>query len=701
MQHRPIATALRWIVIAIVLAILARCGVELFLEQSPSKPVSEDRLASGQAEKTTAESTQEFIELDGSEEQTIETQASEKTDLDEQTDVNNRSGQPAIAKPKFTADPQSTSSRLQTVPKSANQSDEVPHHSDENTSAQEVVPATSDSSTVSNELDNDKQTIEHTDSNIGDPLITPNLLPSVEPSTTEDEAPPYQDQYLDAEPWLDDRYPVAGESPTGRRVSEVEFVYYDAEDDFLGSETEKGVRGLLAQETLHFGDLAFSFEFSDFDSNFLNYRSGSDALLSLRQIAMPLAMNSWLDNTLGHQRTSTDNFLHGGYRFRLPTSPLLGYSGRVYNPDQSFHWSIGRSGSYQGIALKQFNDEGGTLASLGYKRNLNSNWSVGTELTTLNDHDLVSDHTSLLGAVEYTGDDNRTSHEIHVLADDDSHLGVWTDSAYQFDTGPTLRYGTFYFDDELQWSDTAVADDQLGAYVRIDRNSPRYNYSLGYEYYETGLEDDALLSSDNHSLFLTGTYRLNKKTSAGFSAVLFDRDFEFSDTSSTLNDHQTNWRLSSYLYKNYFSGTARAEIFAGERSSDIPANERSNLGARLSYDWKLPERHRLTTEISTEQEDFAADEIRRDQVSVLYRQDLNEELSVGATGAYFNSDSESFSSTTGTSLNVDARWQFHPEWFASLTINKNETAISSGDTGLGDVVGGNALIADDRIVVNR
>lgn len=463
----------------------------------------------------------------------------------------------------------------------------------------------------------------------------------------------------------------------GRRLLEMEYQYYLNKDDFLGDETEQGLHTRYRRETMNYGELDFEMSLSDFtqDDSTQNHE-GSDALVTIRQTGMPISNDFLLNNALGHQRSSSDPFLHGGYRFRLPTSPMLGYSSDLFSSNQRIQWFAGLTGSYEGVALQQFDDDGGTLIGASYQQELAPSISLGGQISNLQGHDEVADHNSLLLAGKYAPSNNIQSHELHLLADDNSKFGVWSDSKYRLTPGMVFRYGGFYIEPDLLWTDADIADDQLGFYLRFDKQGFRNNFSAGYDFFETGIENNALVTSSNHTVYFNNNYRVNRKLTLGVAGSVSQREFM-----STENDEQDSWRVNGFVFYRLPLGTSRFEINVSELDSQNPANTRESNRLRWSHDWKTPQRYRLTTELSTENEKLFKDELQQYTASLIYRQEVFDNLTWGATVSVIRSDSDQLGVQDGASAGVDARWQMSPNWYTSLSANYNETTTDASTSG--------------------
>lgn len=488
------------------------------------------------------------------------------------------------------------------------------------------------------------------------------------PSATAPDPQVYVDAYLADDPDYVDRLleDHAGNKP-GRRSLDLASHYYRNDDDFLGTETEAGINLHYRRETLNYGEIDVESSVNNYDYDRLNQvDQDTSLLLTLRQTEMPLDSNWYLNTTLGHQRTVASPFLQGGYRFRLPTSPLLGLSGEAQSREERVQWFLGNTGDYRGFVLRQFEEDSGKLAGAAYERQLSPELRLGGKLLHLQDHEEVAEHSSLLLGGRYQQAGRLSFHELHLLADDDSQMGLWTDSANYLDNGFTLRYGLYYIEPRLLWSDAAIANDQQGIYTRMDRRGYRHDFSVGYDYYETGL-DDAITQSDNHSLFFSTNYRASRDFTFGASSNFAQRNFSAAD-----NERQDSWRLQGYLYQRMLVGTSRYEIFASEQDGDNASSQRDSQGLRWSHDWRMPRRFRLTTELSYETENHADDTRDNWLAGTIFRHDLNDEFSWNINAAVIRSDSDQAGASNDISLNASTRWQFHPHWYTSLTVNMNQ-----------------------------
>jgi hypothetical protein len=513
---------------------------------------------------------------------------------------------------------------------------------------------------------------EIADASAGTPLLTEDL-PDPDPKG-------YTDQYLfEGDVAVYDDGSTIDNEPYGQRFFATDLIYYRSDDDLFGDETEQGGRALWRRETLHWGIVDAELQFSNIDSNYLGRDgNGTDVLFTFRQSAMPISDILTLDNTFGHHRTRISSLLHSGFRYRLPSSPILGYTSSVAGIDNQVRFSTGKTGIYQGVALPHFEETGGRLTTLAYETRFKEDFELGTELAWVDGDSDVRDHTSFLLAGRYGDADGTSEHTARLLGDDDGNLGLWTDSYQELRTGPTIRYGGFYFGPDLAWTDEPISSDQMGLYLRGDTDGYRYSLSGGYDYLEIGLDSDSIGSSKTHSTFFSGNLRATRDVSIGLNTNVALRQF----SGGPIEDDQIAWRMNSFASLGTKAGVARVEVFNAELNSDINANERSQRGLWTSFDWRLPQGLRLTNELRFEWDDDSRGETRRDEFSALMRYELLDNVSIGLNASLYQTQGDSFNADNGYSLNADARWAFLRNWYASFSANINVATYDIDDAGL-------------------
>ena len=108
--------------------------------------------------------------------------------------------------------------------------------------------------------------------------------------------------------------------------------------------------------------------------------------------------------------------------------------------------------------------------------------TLGTLVERYTVGDEVPDHESGAIALQYQSDDRRHRYVAHTLLDSGGGNGVWLDGDNQLGRW-RQRYGIFWLEPELLWSDASLTDDQQGIYTRSELRSSRYNLTVGTTYY--------------------------------------------------------------------------------------------------------------------------------------------------------------------------------------------------------------------------
>ncbi|MGI9330718.1 MAG: hypothetical protein ACR2QB_08350 [Gammaproteobacteria bacterium] len=520
--------------------------------------------------------------------------------------------------------------------------------------------------------------------------------PQVAADVPEPENEGYTDQYLfEGELAVFDDGETVDNQPYGQRLFATELIYYRTDDDVLGDDLEQGISTLWRRETQNWGVVEADLLVSDIDSSYLG-REGSktDMLFTVRQSAMPVSDILTLDNTFGHHRTRVSSLLHGGFRYRLPSSAILGSTTALTGIDSRLRFSTGKTGVYRGFALPQFEETGGRLSTLAYETRVKEDFELGAEVAWVDGDSDVRDHTSLLLAGRYELPDGSQEHSARLLGDDDGNFGLWADSFQELRGGQTIRYGGFYVDPELTWTDEPIASDQMGLYLRGDTDGYRYSLSGGYDYMEIGLNNsDSLGSTKSHSTFFSSNLRATRNISLGLNGTAALRKF----TGGLVEDDQVAWRVNSFAGLTTVLGQARLELTNAELNSDISTTERSQKGIWTSFDWRLPQGLRFTNELRIEWNDDVRGETRRDEISALTRYDLLDNVSIGLNASLYRTDGNSFNADDGYSFNADARWAFLRNWYASLNASYN---VATYDFDAGGLLINNKTAGSNSIWLN-
>jgi hypothetical protein len=495
-------------------------------------------------------------------------------------------------------------------------------------------------------------------------------------SAAGDSAPvAYLDQYL-----VDDSVPGYFESVDqrdqlyGRRSLDVELGYYSATDELLGDDLEQGLNLRWSRETLNWGTLDLETSLVDLDgSRERNSLAHSEGVITLRHSAMPISSSNLLDTTLGHQRYFSSSLLHGGYRFRLPTSMLQGLRTDLSSDRRGVRLVTGSVGRSAGIRMPTFEATGGKLTAVAFDSQLSEGLEFGTEIVSVRDDDDIRDHTSVLLGTRYRGADNASEHAVRVMGDDEGNIALWTDSRHSLRNAMTIRYGVFHFDPEIVWSDLPIVTDQQGLYLRGERHNSRLNLMAGYDFIAHGQGGESATPFAAHTLTFNGSMRLRRTVLVGLSTSASDRSY-----SGTVADDQGIMRINLFTSLTLDVGDLRIDVYSDSISSQVESSRLDRQGAAASLRWQMPERIRLTTELRVEDDTDQRGHKQRAEFSTLLRYDLLDNLTAGIQASVHNTTGDRNVHSGGISLSADVRWRFAPNWFGSLVLNRNTSEIQQG-----------------------
>ena len=124
--------------------------------------------------------------------------------------------------------------------------------------------------------------------------------------------------------------------------------------------------------------------------------------------------------------------------------------------------------------------------------------------------------------------------------------------------------------------------------------------------------------------------RVRRNLTLGANAELAARTFH-----GVLGDEQDLWRGTIFANFGIASGNLRLEAFMGALDSAIESNRRERDGLRAAFDWRMPERLRLTTEVRHEQDRDSRGTNHRDELAALFHYDLLEDVSFGVNGSIY------------------------------------------------------------------
>jgi len=494
--------------------------------------------------------------------------------------------------------------------------------------------------------------------------------PTASASSAQRDEPIYADVYLfadDALPPLEAARSYASQ-PFGQETLAVDLSSFTSRDDFLGDDTERGARVFWSRETENWGTFDLDVQLADVNSTFAGRPTdGSEAVATLRQSSMPVSATALLSTAAGHQRTPFSALLHGGYRYRLPSSIVLGINTELAAIDRRMRLTLGNIGAYRGVRMPRFDDTGGRVSGFAYEQAVNDAFDLGAEVANVRGDNDVRDHTSLLLAGRYTPAGDVHEHALRILADDGGQFGFWADSRMSRERWPTLHYGVSYLEPELTWTDQPIPHDQMSAYLRAESGKSFFDVAAGYDFLETGVKSDLLVPTTTHSAFVTGQLRIRRALSIGASATFSQRSIE-----TLVDEVQDISRLNMFASLRSRIGTTRLEAFSYALDSPIQTNHRARDGIAASISWRMPERLRLTTELRVEDELSEHGDTKRTELSVLFRYNLFDDLSLGLNSAVYSTRGIAYAEDDGLSLSADAQWTINRNWRATLSVNRNK-----------------------------
>ena len=482
----------------------------------------------------------------------------------------------------------------------------------------------------------------------------------------------YEDEYLlegDDLPGL--TFESGYEEPLGRRFFSTDLVVYRNDNNVFGGQSEQGLRSRWGRETLRFGTLEADVVVSDITHSFpVDRGSSTEAMVTLRQRGAPVADDWLMSNTLGYQRSLSGTHVGGGYRVRLPSSPLMGIAGEIGDANRTAHWFTGRTGRINGIALTQFENDGGNVTGGGYRQSFSPWFSVFGQVVNFSGNQQRPGHTSMLTAASLANEDRSRQYDFSLLVDDSANIGLWADTEHLLNDKILFRYGAYYLDPNLAWMDKPIASDEYGGYFRADRQSSTLSLSAGYDYSRTGLNLQDGSRSDVHNLYFNGNFRLTRRLNIGTAGTIVSRSL-----TSSVDDSQFAWRLSNFLFYRSLLGTSRFEFFLRRSDSDFVDRRRDTTGLLLSHQWRMPQSLRLTTEFRTQDTQSGLMNSREVEASAIIRHDLHESFSWGFNAGLYRRSSDQLGTNNGVALNADVRWAFLPNWYTTLIVTRNSARL--------------------------
>jgi len=452
--------------------------------------------------------------------------------------------------------------------------------------------------------------------------------------------------------------------PEGRRFLSVEYQYYrDKRSPY--DDWENGVLLNGRRETLNYGELDLSGALRKGNQQSFQDDSGN-AQFTLRQYDFALSEHRIMDNTAGVLRSNADSMLSSSFRMNLPSALLLGAKSRISGQDSSLDISAGRIGRLGTGQIQGFDTSDGKLFSLGYNHDLGSQWRVGTYALDLEGAADVPDHQSVASALEYRGTDDRQSYKAHLLLDSKGQNGAWLDGDTRINRWRN-RYGVFRLERDLLWADTALTNDQQGAYLRSETRSLRNAFTTGLDFVDTNINNDST-RPDNYIYngFLDDSWRWTHKITIGSTLTVRGS----SPRNDAAADESRDYVVSGYISRGFSIGTSRLQVSASrlEEGNDVG----NGYGVVWDQDWNLRQDLSVSSSLSRENESGIDNQENRTSAALLMRYEMTSSLNWDADISYVHVDSKQLNTQNNLFSSLAMYWRFLRDWDASLRVTLNQ-----------------------------
>ncbi len=540
------------------------------------------------------------------------------------------------------------------------------------------IPATEPPAQISRSFEPAAETDTTATQPIAQDTTATQPLPEVQPDTISEPTTAaavttgYVDQLIDPalaeEPEFDD-LETEDAAQSGRRFYNAEYVHFSSDRTRSGrtSENVLNLRGL--RETLNYGEFEVNIAANTIDSSIDGTATGSSGIFTLKQRDFALG-NGWsMDNAIGLLRSNTPAGIANSYRIQLPSSLVSGIASSLHDSNRDIRFTIGRTGNLNGTIAREFNNTDGLLFNASYTEALDSQWLLGGQWVSLQDHETVPDHDSLAGVAQYTSLDSSQRYQLHTLIDSEGSMGLWVDGLMKH-YRMTHFYGVYQLDPELLWSDAIISNDQRGIYYRNDMKLRRQSISAGIDWFKTDIDNNpAREGNDVTSMFLSTTYRKDTRTSIGGT-------LGYRLTKPESQGDSTSLRATAFATHRFNLGTSRAQITAIDTDQEQADSSLTRLD--LTQDWNISRYHQVGMALTYESEDTSEDTRNAINSSVLFRSEITPQFSVNGSLSYGQVDNKFSPSQNIANIRVAAFWTFTPNWQASLEINRNEPEPQQG-----------------------
>jgi len=495
-------------------------------------------------------------------------------------------------------------------------------------------------------------------------------------TTGQPDASAYIDQLIDPTATdADTLYPGYADAaePEGYRSYSTEYRHYQQDIDKAGKSYEDGFVFHARRETRDYGEFELLATVrSDRPSSDAADDDSTGGRLSLRQYGFALNENWLLDNSAGVLRSDSDPVLSNSYRFNLPSTLVSGLRNWSRNERTQLRFSAGKIGTLGTGRIEDFDTTSGTLATMNVSHAPGDRWLMSGQLLALNDSDTVQDHQTGAAALQYRSDDRRHTYVGHVLTGSDGGDGVWLDGDNQFGRW-RQRYGAFWLEPDMLWSDASLTDDQQGIYTRSELRSQRYNLTVGTDFSENNIKDNNALPKNRFSnVFVTGNRRLQRTTSVGGTASYLNID----PRNAAAGDESRVIRLTGFVQQRFDLGDTRLEI----TTADIKKNsDNGNIyGVTWDQNWNTYRWLTLSTTLAHEQSSGLSDNDKRDSASVLFSHNASPDFQWNGSATYARVKTNGEPGRDNYNVVLGSAWQFLPDWVAHLDLTWSRAEENTG-----------------------
>ena len=480
-------------------------------------------------------------------------------------------------------------------------------------------------------------------------------------------APPavYEDAYFDESEIAVIDQATAGddlEKGSPMRYSAIYRHYVDVQEDRRAL-VEDGLEFDWGMDTLQWGEL--SVELQQLTTNGERNRDTSSQKIVLEQREFALNENVVLDNTLGHFRNATPNLISSGFRFFLPTTVIQGVSSQARTARSALSFEHGEIGNYEGIATNGFSRMRGDLTGLSVDHELGERVRLAGQWRRTHgarDGDLSQNVVALAG--QYESEDRSQRHQLRSLSDSKGNDGIWYDGLSRVNQWEH-RYGAFYFEPELRWTDQPIQNDQQGVYWRSNFNSFRWRWTLFTELSQTDVDDNPLVNGRTSTRsFANANWLMRRDLQIG---GVLSINTQHPESGSNVPDLY-GYSAQMYATKTWPLVRSRFETRVVDQNVDI--GDSREYQVRIDNNWTIRYFDRLANEIDLRWNEDSSYEYT---FSVLTGKFWSEKLNTTLQAqVILNNDNSGFESED-FNLGLAVSWLPLKDFFVDLSATMNES----------------------------